>query len=108
MDSNIYHWGSYDGSGLPIDLSFESYLKEFIYDVDFAQPNTIGFNSTLGVGSRINNIAEFYPDAAWVEFHFPGFDPQFAGMDWRSLWLVFSPNHDDWELVGIVHDEWGP
>jgi len=25
-----------------------------------------------------------------VEYHFPGIDPQYGGLDWRSLRLVFQ------------------
>jgi hypothetical protein len=107
-DPKVYHWGTFDGSGLPIDMVFKNYFKRFVFDVDFAQPDEIGFNTTLGEGSRINNIAEFYPGAAVVEYHFPGFDPNIGGLDWRSLRLVFTPYNQEWALIGIVHDEWAP
>ena len=105
-DSTIYHWGVYDGSGEPIDLSFRAYFERFVYDVDFARPDVVGFDQTVGQGNTINNIAEVYPEAIVVEYHFEGFDPQYAGMDWRSLRLVLEQNGDTWYLVGIVHDEW--
>ena len=105
-DPTIYSWGNYDGSGMPIELSFEVYYLEFIYDVGFARPYTLGFNATLGRGNSINNLSEAYPEAAFVEFHFPGFDPQYEGMDWRSLHLVFEQVNGAWFLVGVVHDEW--
>ena len=104
--SRIFHWGVYDGSGEPIDLSFPAYYEKFIYDVDFAQPQAIGFNTTIGTGNTINNLTEFYPGADFVEYHFYGFDPQYGGMDWRSLRLVFQPSADGYKLVGIVHDQW--
>jgi hypothetical protein len=43
-----------------------------------------------------------------VEYYFPGFDPQYGGMDWRSLKLVFSQADGSWNLAGIIHDEWTP
>jgi hypothetical protein len=43
-----------------------------------------------------------------VEYYFPGFDPQYGGMDWRSLRLVFSDHGGTWYLAGIIHDEWTP
>ena len=107
-DPTIYHWGVFDGSGQPIDLPFKDYYKRFIYDVDFAQPEAVGFNVTLGGGSTINNIAEFYPSSQVVEYYFSGFDPKYTGMDWRSLRLVFLPSQGSYTLAGIVHDEWGP
>jgi hypothetical protein len=105
-DPTVYHWGAYDGSGLPIDLTFQEYYAEFVYDVDFAQPEQIGFGEVIGQGNTINNIADVWPNAVTVEYHFSGFDPQYAGMDWRSLRLVFEQADGVWALVGIVHDQW--
>jgi len=107
-DPTIYHWGVFDGSGQPIELTFKDYYKRFIYDVDFAQPEAVGFNVAIGGGSTINNVAEFYPESQVVEYYFSGFDPKYSGMDWRSLRLVFLPSQGDYTLAGIVHDEWGP
>jgi hypothetical protein len=105
-DPTVYHWGTYDGSGEPIDLTFRQYYDRFVYDVDFAQPDVVGFNQTVGQGNTINNIATVYPLGVPVEYHFEGFDPQYEGMDWRSLRLVLEEYEGAWYLVGIVHDEW--
>jgi hypothetical protein len=105
-DPTIYHWGVYDGSGESIDLTFREYFEWFVYDVEFARPDVAGFDETVGQGNTINNIAEVYPEAVVVEYHFEGFDPQYAGMDWRSLRLVLEESGGKWYLVGIVHDEW--
>lgn len=105
-DPTVYHWGAYDGSGDPIDLSFEEYYDRFVYDVDFSRPDVVGFDEEVGWSSMINNIADVYPQAVTVEYHFEGFDPQYAGLDWRSLRLVLEEQDGTWYLVGIVHDEW--
>ena len=105
-DPTVHHWGTYDGSGEPIDLTFRQYYDRFVYDVDFAQPDVVGFNETVGHGNTINNIATVYPLGVPVEYHFDGFDPQYQGMDWRSLRLVLEEYEGAWYLVGIVHDEW--
>jgi hypothetical protein len=107
-DPTIYMWGSAAGSGTPIELAFAGYYDEYVYDVDFAQPDVVGFDVTIGTGNTIDNIAEVYPGAFTVEYHFEGFDPQYAGLDWRSLRLVFEESGGSWYLVGIVHDEWTP
>jgi len=31
----VYTWGAYDGSGDPIDLTFDDYYLEFVYSSDF-------------------------------------------------------------------------
>jgi len=101
-----YLWGAYDGTGDPIQLSFSDYYDKFVYDEDFANPQIIGINKIIGTGNSINNIAEAYPAGTFVEFHFTGFDPQYGGMDWRSLSLVFEKKDEIWYLVGIVHGQW--
>jgi hypothetical protein len=105
-DQTIYTWGVFDGTGEPIEFTFRQYYDGFIYDVDFARPHVVGFNETIGMGNTINNIAEVYPEAVTIEYHFEGFDPQFTGLDWRSLRLVLEEKEGAWYLVGIAHDEW--
>ena len=103
----VYLWGVYDGSGIPIELTFAEYYDEFIYDQDFAHAPETAYNHRLGGdGGMINNIPDFYPGGMMVEYHFPGIDPEYGGLDWRSLRLVFLPYGEDWFLVGVVHDEW--
>jgi hypothetical protein len=105
-DSSVYHWGTFDGSGRPIDLTFADYLARFVVDVEFDHPDVVGMNTAVGEGNTINNLAEAYPDAVFVEYHLQGIDESYAGMDWRSLRLVLEQEGDAWYLVGVVHDEW--
>ena len=105
-DPTIYLWGNYDGSGAPINLTFADYYAKFVYDVDFANAPEIALNHRLGTGNSIDNAFEYYQSSMVVEFYFPGFDPQYTGMDWRSLRLVFMQQGNDWFLVGIIHDQW--
>jgi hypothetical protein len=105
-DPSPYVWGAYDGSGLPIELSFAEYYDRFVYDQDFANAEQIGYNQIIGTGNTINNCFEFYPGAMVVEYHFSGFDPAFEGMDWKSLRLVFQAEGELWYLVGVIHDGW--
>jgi hypothetical protein len=101
-----YTWGSYDGTGEPIKGTFGEYYKKFVYDADFAHAKEIGYNQTLGKGNSLNNSKEFYKDSYIVEYYFPQIDPQYQGLDWRSLRLVFEKSGDDWYLTGIIHDQW--
>jgi hypothetical protein len=105
-DQKVYNWGSYDGSGEPIELTFADYHKKFVYDVDFLNAKEIGYNKILGMGNTLVNTSEVYPKAIIVEYYFPGFDPQYSGMDWRSLRLAFEKSGNTWYLVGIIHDQW--
>lgn len=107
MDSNkTYIWGAYDGSGEPIEKTFKDYFDEFVYDQDFANAEKIAKDEIIGTGNTINNIEEVYPNTQFVEYYFSGFDPDYGGMDWVSLRLVFEQKDGTWYLVGIVHDQW--
>lgn len=105
-DSAKYTWGSFDGSGEPIEMTFAEYLDRFIYDKDYAGTDRIGYNQFFGKGNTKNNAFEVYTNAGIVEYHIPGVDPQFGGVDWGSLRLVFEESGGTWYLVGIIHDMW--
>jgi hypothetical protein len=102
----VYTWGTYDGSGEPIELTFGGYYDEFVYSADFANPETVALNMRIGQGNTLNNIQDFYPSADFVEYHFSGFEEQYEGMDWESLLLVFVEESGVPYLVAIVHDQW--
>lgn len=99
-------WGNFDGSGEPILLTFQEYHNKFVYDEDYFQPEIVGFDQEVSQGNAINNISDVYPDSVMVEYYFPGFDPQYGGMDWRSLRLVFVNQDGRWYLTALVHGEW--
>jgi len=102
-----YLWGEEDGSGDPIRLTFATYHRRFVYDHDYSRAKQVTYNSdTLSSGNLINNIRESYPSAIIVEYHFSGFEEKYGGMDWKSLWLVFEKQQNEWYLVGIAHGEW--
>jgi hypothetical protein len=105
-DNTTYTWGAYDGSGATIELTFADYYAKFVYDEDFANPPQLALNHRLGVSTTLDNSTEFYPGSMIVEYYFPGFDPQYEGMDWRSLRLVFMQDENTWYLMGIIHDQW--
>jgi hypothetical protein len=100
-------WGMSDGSGAPLRLTYPEYHKAFVYDFDYSKAPKVAFNAApIGHGNTPNNIAAIYPGAIIVEYHSPGTDPKFGGMDWKSLWLVFQKRGSTWYLVGIVHGAW--
>lgn len=105
-DQTVIRWGEYDGTGDPINLTFQGYYQKFVYNADFAQAPVVVYNQIAGRGNTLINLHEVYPQAQFVEYHFPGIDPQFEGMDWQSLRLVFEEAAGNWYLIGIVHDQW--
>lgn len=104
--SQALNWGSYDGSGEPILLTPQDYIDQFVYDQAYLQPHIIGYNQIISSGNTLVNIADVYPGATFIEFHFTGFDPQFEGIDWRSLILVLKQDGGLWYIIGVVHSEW--
>ena len=105
--TKTFDWGAADGTGDPIVLPFPKYYGRFVYDHDFARaPKTAYSSAPIRASNAISNLAAMYPDARWIEYHFPGFDAKYDGMDWSSLWLVFRRDGPEWFLVGIVHGSW--
>lgn len=105
-DNTVYHWGLFDGSGLPIEMTFAQYYERFVYDEDYLNAVEKSVNQRLGQGNTLDNSAVVYPNGTVVEYYFPEIDPQYEGMDWRSLRLVLELDGGQWYLVGIIHDEW--
>ena len=101
-----YIWGSYDGKGDPIELSFKDYYEEFVYDEDFLNAPIIGNNKSVTGGNTIDNVKEAYPDGKFAELYFDVFEEQYSGMDWKSLKLVFEKHEEKWYLVGVIHGQW--
>jgi copper amine oxidase-like protein len=105
-DQAVYTWGSYDGKGDNILLTSNQYYDKFIYTADFINAEVIGYNEVLSRGNMTENQFEVYKNAIVVEYYFSGFNPDFAGIDWQSLRLVFEQYEGDWKLVGIIHNQW--
>lgn len=106
QDQERYLWGYYDGSGEEINLTPEEYYEEFIYSADFINAEQIGYNQVLSSGNMLENQFEVYENPIFVEYYFSGFDPEFMGMDWQSLRLVFEEDENEWKLRGIIHNQW--
>ena len=102
-DPTIRTWGSHAGSGEPFELTFAAYFDRFVYSHDFAVAPQISYNQPI---KERYHVEEFDPGSIMVEYHFPGFEPQYEGMDWKSLRLVFEQQDQTWYLVGILHNEW--
>lgn len=102
-DEQTYLWGYYDGSGEAVELTPSEYYDKFIYDQDFANADDVSYNETLSGGTTLNNQSEVYgDDAIIVEYYFQGFEPEYEGLDWESLTLVFEEEEDTWYLVAII------
>ena len=105
-NNKMIHWGSYDGSGDPIDLSLKTYLDKFVYNADFLKAPKISLDQFVGAGNSLNNLRSVYPNSRFIEYHFAGFDKKYEGMDWSSLRLVFKEINNIFYLQAVVHDQW--
>jgi hypothetical protein len=105
-DPRPRRWGSEDGTGDPIVRSFASYFMRFVYDRDFASAPQRRVNEFGGKSTTKPNVREIYPDATVIEAHVPGAKPEYGGLDWASLLLVFEHYESRWYLVALVHDQW--
>lgn len=103
--SAAYTRWNYDGSGEPISLWIGQYWAKFVYDVDFATAPIQQRNQVVQRGNVINNIANVYAGKQIIEYHFNGFDAQYDGMDWKSLYLIFGQENWEWKLIGVVHGQ---
>lgn len=105
-DDTVYVWGLEDGSGEPIRLTGEDYFAQYVFNTDYTQAPRLSVDQVQASGNAMENVAESYPGARFVEYYFPGLDPEMEGYDWCSLKLVFRPEQNNWYLVGVIHGQW--
>ena len=103
-----YVWGYTQGKGDPITMTLPEYLSAYVFNIDYTQAPVIGVDSVLSSGNSLENVRDAYPGSRFLEYYFPGQDPEVGGLDWCALKLVFSDqNHTgNYRLVGIIHSEW--
>ncbi|MFN8393112.1 MAG: hypothetical protein U0176_00395 [Bacteroidia bacterium] len=70
-------WGTSDPMGEPIKLTVANYFQEFAHSKDYVG-GKLAFNETIGGGTTINNIAEVYPGALFVEAYWAPADEEKA------------------------------
>ncbi|GAE87569.1 GerMN domain-containing protein [Acetivibrio straminisolvens] len=102
----VYTWGEYDGIGDPIELTFAEYFEKFVYDHDFANAEKVAYNEIQQSGNTIVNISDVFPEGKFMDYYFSGFTPEYDGLDWASLRLVFEEYDGQWYLVCIAHGQW--
>ena len=100
-----FTWGQKDGTGKLYITPLPDYLKDWV-QADYFDTKTATINHTSATGNSINNIDKIYQNLDYVEFYNPGVDPQFGGLDWRALRLVFDDYQGKRYLVAIISDQW--
>lgn len=102
-----YQWGVESGSGDEIESSVGDYLSRVAGNPAFTSTEVIGHDVAVGTGNIPNNIADAFPGAQWIEYHFTG-TSYFGGLDWESVSLVFDATGDELMLLAIVSAAWAP
>jgi len=104
-DPQMRYWGDRDGTGDPIEASCSDYFEEFVWNADYRQADEVLFNEPRQRGNEINNNHDFAPDGIVVELHIRG-DDDMAGMNWKSLRLIFREGEQGFVLLAITRDVW--
>lgn len=107
-DPTVYNWGGHPATGDPILKTFADYLAQNVYDKPYFDPDVVGLNEVVSLGNTIVNIGDVFPGATVIEYHFPGFDPQYTGLDWASLRIALQKQGANWYLVAVSNDYWTP
>lgn len=105
-DTKTYLWGSYDGSGAPMNLTPAEYFSKYVTNTDYTKAPLLAVDRVISSGNAVENVSDAYPDAHFVELYYSGLDPAQEGFDWCALKLVFEAVDDRLMLVGIIHSEW--
>ncbi len=105
-NDNKITWGSYDGSGDPIDKTPKTYLQNFVYNADFLNAKQFAVNKILASGNSLNNIPKVFPGLNFTESYFPGFKKENQGMDWTTLRFIFKKYGEKYYLRAVIHDQW--
>lgn len=107
-------WGVQDGSGDPINLHIRDYFSRYVWDFPYHSNATVtlinGNGDFQSQGNLINNLLASFPQPQYriVEYHQPGTDPAFGGLDWTSLMVILKDagGGNQWTLVGLAHGSW--
>lgn len=105
-DKTLYLWGFTDGKGDHISLTIRDYFKRYVYNADYRNAPERAVDQVITQSNALENVADVFQDCRFVEYHFPGVDPEKKQFDWCSLKLVFAPYEEQWYLVGLIHSEW--
>jgi len=103
--STVRVWGSFDGSGDPIELTWGDYHNRFVFDKDFDAADKIEFQVFSSFGNSLNNLRDYFNGSYNMSYYVEGTE-QYGGMDWAQLKLVFDVIDGHLYLIALVHDQW--
>lgn len=99
--------GDWDGSGEELLLTSQEYYDRFIRDQNYLEaPEKFIWSWVVSRGNTLVNLQEMFTGSQIIEYYFSGFDDEYAGLDWKSLYLVFVEEQGGLFLRAIAHGEW--
>lgn len=104
--NTTYVWGYTQGKGDPISLTLSEFLDQYVFSTDYTRAPVIGIDHINVSGNALENVADAYPGDRFLEYYIPGENPEYGGLDWSALKLVFTNVGGAYKLVGIIHSEW--
>jgi len=105
MDSHVYMWGVYNGSGEPITLTPPEYFKKFVPAADHINAPVIGINRIVRSGNALENMVDVFPNVRFVDFHIPEGETA-DELGWSSLRLGFEEYDGHLRLIVIIYNTW--
>lgn len=102
--SKRWTWGTYDGSGEPMTLTFSGF-RDFLWSCDYATTPHLRRNPKAPAessGNQGGNASATYAKAQVIELYCPGDDTRM----WTSMRLAFEQHRGRWYWTGLVHDGW--
>jgi hypothetical protein len=102
-DPTEYLWGHVGGQPTEVKSSFQAFYPGSIYHQDFANAPVVSYGK---VAKESNSNDTVPAGQMMVDYHFPGFDPKYDGMDWTSLRLYFAQHDGQWYLLSVISDNW--
>ena len=114
LKNDVIAWGLADGSGLPINKTFDEWFQDYS-KIDYLNAPESAFNKALGPNPYVaNNIKENYPNKPLMSFYIPFISTEKdengkevpATYSWKAIDLVFDTYNNQLYLVGIITDNW--
>ncbi len=106
IDQNFI-WGYTDWKWDAIDMSISEYIGMYAGNADYlwlADEVLIDYETMRW--NNLNNINEIYLDSSYIEYYISWFEPQYDGMDWKSLTIVFEKFEEVYYVVWIINWSW--
>ena len=102
-----YIWGHTDWKWDAIEMSISEYITTYVGNVDYIwSADEILIDYETMRWNNLNNINEVYSDSTYIEYYISGFEPQYEGMDWKSITIVFEEFEWAYYVVGIINWSW--